>query len=254
MIPFSGRIEQCLKWMQNKAPHVQSLISAKSLWYTRYDQDFWDDWKVNVFDIKTANPFGLAIWCIILGLPAKNLGLEQGSEAWAYGKFRQNYIYSGTDPDLQNPNLIGGNFVGGGDTSIRDLDEIRKLLQLRYVSIVSNGRLAFVNEMLAAIFNDGKPWDFSTGKYFYVTDCTMKPSALRSLTMDFVSDSYYFEPDTEVDSSSGQSPIVGAFKIEYRIGKGLTFSDQFINLLNEPNSLILPSFGGSSLKVIKETA
>ncbi|XAO36857.1 hypothetical protein WP1_218 [Pseudomonas phage WP1] len=35
----------------------------------------WANWERDVFQLKTANPFGLMAWCIILGTPSKGFGL-----------------------------------------------------------------------------------------------------------------------------------------------------------------------------------
>lgn len=226
MIPFNGDISQSLKWLQNNAPGIQALIQKKKDWYATYHDKFWSDWQANVFDLRTASPFGLMIWAIILGVPTGNLGLQFAVASWAYGPLRQNFVYSGTDATLENPNLLGGNFYGGGTTEITILSEIRKILQLRYVALVSNGNLPFINYMLNMIFNDGQPWDESTGLYFYVVDCTADPASFDN--------------------------VPGPFRIEYRIGNGMGLSTQLINFLNDPANGILPSMAGSLSIAIQE--
>ncbi|MFL9598849.1 DUF2612 domain-containing protein, partial [Aeromonas veronii] len=77
----------------------------------------------------------------------------------AFGRLRQNFVYSGNQvppPAYASP---GGNFYGGGNAEIINLDEIRKVLQLRYVALISNGSIAYINRMLRYIFNDDEPWD-----------------------------------------------------------------------------------------------
>lgn len=174
MIPHDTDIERALKWLQNEAPNIQLLIKQKASWYDTYHERFWADWYTTAFNIDTASDFGIVVWCIILGLSAEPFGLEPNEYSWAYGRNRQNFVYSGPLDPLQNPelNAIGGNFFGGGAGAIGDIDEIRKLLKLRYVALISNGSVHFVNKMLRHIFNGGKPWDFAAGQYFYLMDCT----------------------------------------------------------------------------------
>lgn len=174
MIPHDTDIERALKWLQNEAPNIQSLIKQKAAWYETYHERFWDDWYTTAFNIDTASDFGIVVWCIILGLSAEPFSLEPNEYSWAYGRNRQNFIYSGPLDPLQNPelNAIGGNFFGGGAGAVGNIDEIRKLLKLRYVALISNGSVSFVNKMLRHIFNGGKPWDFAAGQYFYLMDCT----------------------------------------------------------------------------------
>ena len=66
MIPYNGNILQSVKWMQNNAPNIQSIIKQKANWYAQFQTQFWANWTVNVFTLGTANSFGLMVWCIIL--------------------------------------------------------------------------------------------------------------------------------------------------------------------------------------------
>ena len=225
MTPFNGDQLQSLKWLQNKAPNIQSMAQQKADWYSKYCDSFWTNWQTAVFDIRTANNFGLAVWAIILGLPAGTFNFSPLVRAWAYGPNRQNYVFDPNfdPPSLPNPNTIGGNFYGSGQSVVTAISEIRYALLLRYVALVSNGRLAFVNHMLQYIFNGGEPWDFPNNKFFYVTD-----------------------------STDATSPTSGAFNVEYRIGKAMNLSAQFISLISSEYG-VLPSFAGSKVTVVKET-
>lgn len=71
-------------WQYDNAESVKSLISQKNEWYKKEQTEFWDNWFRDVFDIRTANDFGLEIWSIILGVsflvpdcPGKVLTTEQ---------------------------------------------------------------------------------------------------------------------------------------------------------------------------------
>lgn len=231
MTPPNQDILQAMKWMQNNAPNIQSLVGQKSDWYAQFHDSFWSTWNVNVFDIRTVNPFGIMVWCIILGVPASLFGLyASGNTSWAYGPNRQNYVYSGSDPMLPDPNTLGGNFFGGGNTTILNLQEARWILMLRYAALVSNGRIALINKMLRWILNDDQPWDFPGKNYFYVIDSTA--------------------PD--VQPATPTAPIVGAMKMEYRIGANFPVSAQFISTISDPVYGIMPTAAGVSYTVIQE--
>lgn len=223
MIPFNGDISQAMKWMQNNAPKIQSLVQQKKDWYNKFHDVFWSNWERDVFDLRTANAFGIRIWCIILGVPSGELGLGAIIDGWAYGPNRQNFIYSGIDPNLPDPNLKGGNFNGGSEVTI--LEEIRKILKLRYVAMTSNGNVKYINYMLRYIFNDDQPWDVAGGKYFWLVDCTASPTV-------------------------GNVP--GPFRLEFRIGPNMGLSAQFIRFLNNPANGVLPSMAGSLSIAIQE--
>lgn len=219
MIQFNGDLMQSIKWLQQKAPGLLSIVTQKSNWYTQYHYNFWRDWEKTVFDIRTASNFGLMVWCIILGVPASYLGLYPNTRAWAFGKDRENFI--GTTPGVPNPSE-GGNFYGGGNTTVGSIEEIRKLLQLRYVALISRGNVAFINYMLRFIFNDNQPWDIAAGRYFYVADChsDVRPTA--------------------------------KFIMEYRIGHGMNMSPQLVALLNIESLELLPRMTGVKATAIQE--
>jgi Protein of unknown function (DUF2612) len=92
MIPYDPTIQRALKWQHNKAPKITSMINQKASWYDRYNAQFWSNWEETVFDLRTANPFGLVVWCIILGLPLDVFDFQAITNAWAYGRQRGNYM------------------------------------------------------------------------------------------------------------------------------------------------------------------
>jgi Protein of unknown function (DUF2612) len=228
MTPFNGDMKQALKWMHNNAPNIQLMVDKKSDWYSQYHTTFWSDWEKNVFNLQTANTFGLMIWCIILNVPASLFGLYPLNVSWAYGPNRENFIESGMNSPV-NPNTVGGNFYGGGDSTIINLTEVRWALQLRYVALVADGRLSFINEMLKYIFNSDQPWNFPGKRYFYVTDITAPTQTLTP-----------------------SAPVSRPMYMEYRIGSGLPISGQFLNLMNSPQYGITPSVAGVAYHVIQE--
>ena len=251
MQTYNTDINQVLKWMQNKAPAITNIVNQKADWYRSNHEQFWENWKSDVFDIRTAKPFGLVVWCIILGVPSSLFGFYTNVRAWAYGKDRQNFVYSGdsqyegyevpaqTDPynivlpvdgttTVSNPNRLGGNFVGGGSTTLLTIDEVRYVLMLRYAALVSNGQVMWINRMLRYIFNDGQPWDYDSKKYFYLADSTIAPS-------------------------SSVSAITTPYYMEYRMGASIKFSGQFIELLNSAQYGIMPTCSGIKYKVVQES-
>lgn len=181
---YNDDLEQSIKWMQNEAPNIQNLVRLKAQWYESYHKNFWESWERDVFNIDTANSFGLVVWCIILGVPTSLFSFDPPTEAWAFGPNRQNFI-SATTPAIANPNKLGGNFVNIGG-ALTSLEDFRKLLKLRYVALVSNGNMAFINKMLNYIFNKGNPWDFSNKNYAYVIDSSAysAPLDITNITQD----------------------------------------------------------------------
>lgn len=95
MTPYDPDLTRSLKWMQNNAPNIQAIINAKQTWYTKYNAGFWSNWEDNIFNLETANAFGLVVWCIILGLPLDIFVFDPITNAFAYGAQRGNFLDGG---------------------------------------------------------------------------------------------------------------------------------------------------------------
>lgn len=65
-IDTSIDLKQCLLWQYNNSTTLKSLIQAKQDWYKENQEKFWNDWYTNIFNIDTANSFGLNVWGEIL--------------------------------------------------------------------------------------------------------------------------------------------------------------------------------------------
>ena len=58
----------CLLWQYNKATKLQSLVQSCQDEFEGNVKDFWDNFYTNIFNIDTANTFGLSVWGILLGV------------------------------------------------------------------------------------------------------------------------------------------------------------------------------------------
>jgi len=225
MTPHSTDITRTLKWMHNRAPAITSLIKQKATWYDLNHHQFWSDWMRDVFDLRTANDFGMMTWCIILGVPSENFEFTPPTHQFAYGKDRENFVWSGARDGSGKPtdplgNDIGGNFSAGASGSVYDPEEIRKLLQIRYAALICNGSMDFVNYMLRWVFNKGKPWDFDAGRYFYLTDSLVAPSSSISIdkvTMRDWAGDVRLLTTTHTNYARGSNAIDGAQWAKYGV-------------------------------------
>lgn len=138
---FSVNLLQAILWQYNDAVRLQSLLEDKSLWYETEHSEFWADWFVDVFDLRTANDFGLVVWAIILNVPLTiTSGENENVDLWGFGEFRRNFNR--------------GNFAPSS-TGIRLTTEQKRLvLQLRYFQLVTRGAVPEVNKFLAYVFKD----------------------------------------------------------------------------------------------------
>lgn len=143
LLDFSVDLLRALLWEYNEAITLQELLQKKQGWYDLNQRDFWQSWYDNVFNLLTANEFGLAVWSIILGLP----------------------LFIATPPDPEKPtfgfdlpqygNFDNSNFTDS-DGNIFNLPlEIKRIaLRLRYYQLVSSGTVPETNRMLADVFKD----------------------------------------------------------------------------------------------------
>ena len=108
---------------------------------------FWESWIANVFNLKTANEFGLAVWSIILGLPLF-ISSPAPSDSPVFGFGNINGAVNFDNGILSDQN---------GTIYNLPLETKRIALQLRYFQLTSSGTVPEINRMLAYVFqNYGK--------------------------------------------------------------------------------------------------
>jgi Protein of unknown function (DUF2612) len=138
---FSVGLLQALLWQYNEATNLQGLLNAKAAWYDTNQTQFWQDWYTDVFNLATANDFGLAVWSAILGQPTyvANSAAPSTYPAWGFGSFHQNFS--------------NGNFATQtGDNYELPTEFARLLLQLRYFQLTGAGTVPEINRMLKYLF------------------------------------------------------------------------------------------------------
>ena len=141
---FSYNVDllKALLWQYNDAVNLQALLEAKDTWYANNETAFWTDWYTNVFNLETADAFGLAVWSIILNQP---LYVNGGTAAPQSGIFGLGSY---------NQNLNNGNFgPQSGQTYQFSLETSRLLLRLRYYQLTSSGTVPEINRMLKSLFS-----------------------------------------------------------------------------------------------------
>ena len=136
---FSVNILRALLWRNNEAPNIQDLMTFKQAYFDENSLDFWTDWVVDVFDLCSANEFGVNVWSIILGLRITIEPTQTPNNSnWGFGEFRKNFNF--------------GNFPPSEFTL--NLEDARKVLRLRYYQLTTNGNVTHLNFMLNNIFGD----------------------------------------------------------------------------------------------------
>ena len=141
---FSVDLLQAILWQYNDATRLQSLLTQKQAWYDENQEAFWTNWVTDVFDLRTANDFGLAVWAIILGVPLtlSSEGDAADKPIWGFGANREVFGY--------------GNFASTQSASLTT-EQRRLVLQLRYFQLTTRGTVPEANAFLKALFPDMWP-------------------------------------------------------------------------------------------------
>lgn len=142
---YSVNLLQAVLWQYDEANNLLSLITKKQTWYDTFNQQFWEDWYTNVFNILTANQFGLSVWSYILNVPLYLDNPVESPDKPLWG-FNNNSMY----PVLVNSyfNFGNGNFSTRGTIINLTVEEQRFLLRLRYYQLISNGIVSNINSFM----------------------------------------------------------------------------------------------------------
>lgn len=150
---FNIDINKVILWQYNNAKNIQELVINKNIWVALFGTLFWEDWEFIVFDLRTADLFGLTVWSIILDLPLFVPTTSEpptGVPIWGYNAL-----------PLENSNLNydNGNLAGALVVPTLTQEEQRIALQLRYYQLVSRGAVTEVNLFLNYLFgSQGGAW------------------------------------------------------------------------------------------------
>lgn len=138
---FSVNLLQAILWEYNDAVNLQELLAQKAEWYNVNQTQFWENWLTDVFDLRTANDFGLTVWSIILRQPIYVTQAQSPTSipSWGFGAFHRNFNR--------------GNFFNGSGSTFRlPTETARLVLQLRYFQLTSSGTVPETNRMLQYMF------------------------------------------------------------------------------------------------------
>lgn len=141
-LDLSVDLLRVLLWQYNDADKLQSLVRSKQAWYDAAHTGFWTDWITDVFDLRTANDFGLAVWAIILGV---SFVVPPSADAadkpiWGFDQYREGFNQ--------------GNFATIGGGSGLTTDQKRLVLRLRYFQLVTRGAVPEVNAFMKEVFGN----------------------------------------------------------------------------------------------------
>lgn len=138
-LDFSVDLMRALLWQYNDAARLEALVRQKQDWYNTNQETFWNDWVADVFDLRTANDFGLAVWAIILDIPLVVASAVDPDDKpiWGFDQYRENFN--------------NGNFAAIASSAL-SAEQKRLVLRLRYFQLVTTGAVSEINAFFAYLF------------------------------------------------------------------------------------------------------
>jgi hypothetical protein len=145
MTLFSADFSDVILWQYETATNLKNLISKKQEFYNQSIDKFFNDWYTDVFNIDTANYFGLIVWAIILGCSEYvELTSKIGQKAFGFGEFHKNFYES--------------NFALTSYIYSLPTESLRKVLKAQMYNFNSNGSLYDINKVLNVIYPEHNPY------------------------------------------------------------------------------------------------
>lgn len=138
---YSVNLLQALLWQYDDAPHLKSIATQKDAWFAGAQTAFWSDWYRDVFNLETANDFGLGIWARILNVP---LVVGQPASDWpvfGFADYNENFDQAGFG-------------INAGSSINLTTEQKRLVLKLRAFQLITRGAVTEVNAFLAQLFGD----------------------------------------------------------------------------------------------------
>lgn len=146
-------------WQYEDAEKLKAIVTAKQEWVNQNQRDFWGSWYRDVFNIDTANTFGLSVWARILDAPLTISVAPQANKIpFGFGGF--------------NKNFNNGNFGLNNDQSQGlTVSQQRMVIRFRYLQLTTNCSIPEINQFLKDVFaSDGLAYvtyDKSENKIVY---------------------------------------------------------------------------------------
>lgn len=169
---FSVDLIRAILWQYENAEGLQSVLRAKSAWYTQSQTGFWENWIRDVFDLQTANDFGCSVWGVILGVPLSIAQPSTGARpVFGFGVHNKNFTRAG---------------FGRGSAGVAGLtlSQKRLVLRLRYYQLVSDGSAPFANLAIRNVFGRGYVLDGGNMTITYVFPVPL-PANVQTVLEEF---------------------------------------------------------------------
>jgi hypothetical protein len=176
---FNIDLNKTVLWQYEGAPNLNQLRAFQQAWLDENHTAFWDNWAVDVFDVRTANDFGLLVWAKILNLQLYTDPTVSPDDYpnWGFADFGDNFE-SMTDS--------GGNFANDGNRALLlNTEQKRIIIQMRYFCLANNETPPNINRFLNSLFGVETSGDnIGRARAFIVDGLNMRVTYYLSLTIN----------------------------------------------------------------------
>ena len=141
---FNINVSQVLEWQYNNALKLQQIIENEQTWNDEYVNQFINDWYNNVFNLDTANDFGLQVWAIILGVHFDLATVTVSSIGVLGYDVGQNFDNATFAPD---------------NSTYLTTSQKRLILQLRYSQMTTNATIDSIYSAVNRVLSGAMVYD-----------------------------------------------------------------------------------------------
>ena len=140
-LDFHVNLMRAVLWQYEGAPRFKALIQGEQDWINQAHEHFWSTWVRDVFNLKTANDFGLNVWARLLDVPLTIYRERQVQDVFGFGSNHQNFGHGGFGR------------ARGRELEVT-VEQARKILLLRWFQLTSRPTIGNINQALAVVFGD----------------------------------------------------------------------------------------------------
>lgn len=151
-------LSRCRIWQYDNAPYLNEVMDLFDSFVKENGENFWKKWESNVFNLKTANTFGLEVWGRILGvertmLSPDNFGIDNDGNLRLFNiGTRQWYLIWQANPQYR-VSLDGINQVS--NIGISD-ETYRRVLLSRFFTYYMRGTLPEIQTYFELLFPESQ--------------------------------------------------------------------------------------------------
>lgn len=129
-------------WQYENADKLKALVIGQQEWINENHTEFWNDWVRDVFNLRTANAFGLSVWARILNVSLTIERAENLDDVFGFG--------------VEHENFSNGGFgVAAGAIDNVSVEQARKMLLARYFTLTYAPTVPNINMILEVLFGEG---------------------------------------------------------------------------------------------------